>query len=155
MGAKNEIDAIYLTLWQSGNARVVHYPDTVAGINAISDAAAVAGAWSAYVQVVAAAAIANPCWIVGIALGTPQVEAFNGQIAIASGAIAAEVDLADVRVGTNVWPVVEWNFPTIALLQPIQVIASPRLAVRIRKDTGVSLAGFNNCHLVCVTGRGA
>lgn len=153
-GLRSEVDILFLSLWESGNVRIVQYPNTVAGINVVSDGAAVAGAWAAYVQIVAAAAIANPCWILGIVLGTPQVEAFYGDIAIASGAAAAEVDLAVVGVGTDTFAVVEWFHPTIWLPYPIKVAGSPRLACRLRKNTGASASGFANCNIVAAVGVG-
>lgn len=153
-GLRSEVDALYNAMVESQNIRVVQYPNTVAGVAVVSDGAAIAGAWAAYVIVSAALAAADPCWLLGISLGVPQVEAFYGHIAIASGAPAAEVDLAVVTVGTNVWPVVEWPRPSVLLPVPIKILGSPALSCRIRKDTGISLAGFANCNLICATGIG-
>ena len=133
--------------------RLVRYPAAIAGVNIVSNGAAAAGAYCAnWIQVVAAATIANPCWIAGIVLGTPQVEAFYGDITIGTGLAAAEVTLVTIPVGTDLFPVVEWGHPVIWLPEFVQVLGSPRLAVNIRKNTGVSVAGFNNCAVLAYTG---
>ena len=133
--------------------RLVRYPAAIAGINFVSDGAAAAGAYCAlWIQVVAAATIANPCWIAGIVLGTPQIQAFYGDITIGTGGIGAEVTLATVPVGTDLFPVIEWAHPVIWLPEFIEVLASPRLAVNIRKNTVASVAGFNNCAVLAYTG---
>lgn len=154
MALHNELHAIYLSMVESANTRIVEYPNTVAGVNLVSDGAAAANAWSAYVEIVAALAVAARCWILGVSLGLPQVEAFYGDIAIASGAAGFEVDLAVLPCGTNVMPVAEWDQPVLLFPVPILVIAQPRLAARIRKNTGVSAAGFNNCKIIAATGIG-
>jgi hypothetical protein len=134
--------------------RIVRYPAATAGVNIVSDGAAAATAYCAnWIQIVAAATIANPCWIIGIVLGTPQVEAFYGDITIGTGAAAAEVTLVTIPVGTDLFPVVEWAHPIIWLPAPgIQVLGTPRLAVNIRKNTAASAAGFNNCAVLARTG---
>ena len=147
--------AIERALAQAGietqNVRVIQYPNTAAGFNLVSNNAAAADAFmAANVQIVAAATIANPVWIVGISLGLPVVQAFRGAVSIHTALAAAE--LARIDVGTNAFPVVEWNYLFIRFPWAIKVVASPLLAFNIRKDTAASLAGFNNCHIVAVTG---
>ena len=157
MGLKSEVDQVFLASVQSGNVRQVVYP-VAAGVAAISDAAAAAWAWSAYVQIVAAAAIANPCWLVGIHFHTNAVETFYGDLAIASGAAASEVDLAiipvrSIVVGVTAMVIATWTDLPILLPVPIRIAGSPRLAVRIRKSTAASLAG-GILKVICLTGLG-
>ena len=157
MGLKTEVDAIFNAQVESGNVRQVVYP-VAAGVAAVSDAAAAAWAWSAYVQIVVAATIANPCWLVGIHFHTTAVETFYGDLAIASGALAAEVDLAIVPVRSIVVGVTAQVIATVTdlpifLANPIRIVGSPRLAVRIRKSTAASLAG-GTLKVICLTGLG-
>jgi len=154
MGMKTEVDQVFLATVQSQNIAQVVYPNTNAGVNVVSDGAAAANAWSAYVQMVAAATIANPCWIVGILLGVVAVEAFQGQIEIAQGGAGAEVPIGIVGAGTNTFAVVEWFNHIAYLATPIRVAGSPRLACRIRKSTAASAAGHNTCNIVALTGVG-
>ena len=157
MGLKSEVDQLFLASVQSGNLRQVVYP-VGAGVAAVSDGAAVAWAWSAYVQIVAAAAIANPCWLAGIHFHTNAVETFYGDLAIASGALAAEVDLAIIPVRCIVVGVTAMLIATVSdlpILLPVQIRigGSPRLAVRIRKSTAASAAG-GTLKVICLTGLG-
>ena len=157
MGLKNEVSGLYLTQLESGNIRQVVYP-VGAGVAAISDGAAILWVWSAYVQIVAAGAIADPCWLVGIHLHTNAVETFYGDIAIASGAALAEVDLAIIPVRLILVGVTAQEIATVTdlpifLPQPIKISGTPRLAVRIRKDTGASAAG-GILKVICLTGLG-
>lgn len=157
MGLRTEVDEVFNATVESQNVRQLVYP-VGAGVAAVSDAAAAAWAWSAYVQIVAAAVIANPCWLVGIHFHTNAVETFYGDIAIASGAALAEVDLAivpvrSILVGVTAQVIATWTDLPILLAKPIKIVGSPRLAVRIRKDTGVSLAG-GVLKVICLTGLG-
>ena len=142
---------------QSQNVRQVVYP-VAAGVAAVSDGVVAAWAWSPYVQIVAAAAIANPCWLVGIHFHTNAVETFYGDLAIASGALAAEVDLAiipvrSILVGITAMVIATWTDLPILLPTTIRIIGSPRLAVRIRKSTAASAAG-GTLKVICLTGLG-
>ena len=157
MSLKAEVDALFLAEVENQNTRQVVYP-VAAGVAAVSDNAAAAWAWSAYVQIVAAAAIANPCWLVGIHFHTNAVETFYGDLAIARGAAGAEVDLAiipvrSIVVGVTAMVIATWTDLPILLLKPIKIIGSPRLAVRLRKSTGASLAG-GIIKVICLTGLG-
>ena len=156
MGLKSEVDQLFLASVQSGNVRQVVYP-VAAGVAAVSSNVA-AWAWSAYVEIVAAAVIANPCWLVGIHFHTNAVETFYGDLAIASGAAAAEVDLAIIPVRSIVVGVTAMVIATVTdlpilLPQAIRIAGSPRLAVRIRKSTAASLAG-GTLKVICLTGLG-
>ena len=134
---------------------IVQIPNTAAGFNLVSDGAAVANAYmAANVQIVAAGVVAVVTQLVGIQLGLPVVEAFRGTIVIAIGA-GAGATILTLEVGTNLFPVVEWNYPSIIFEKGISLIGQPRLSYNIRKTTGASVAGFNNCHLILRNGVGA
>ncbi|MDD5547098.1 MAG: hypothetical protein PHO67_08110 [Candidatus Omnitrophica bacterium] len=53
----------------------------------------------------------------------------------------AEVDLAMVHFGSELFAVVEGKNTPYMLPHPIRIVGSPRLAVRVRKSTAASLAG--------------
>lgn len=157
MGLKNAIDAVYNAAIESANIRQVVYP-VGAGVAAISDNAAGGWAWSAYVQIVAAGVIANPCWLAGIHFHTNAVETFYGDLAIGSGDAAAEVDLAiipvrSIVVGITAMVIATWTDLPIILSAPIKIMGSPRLAVRLRKNTAASFAG-GILKVICLTGVG-
>jgi len=139
---RTETDQVFLTLVESGNIRYTVQP-VGAPTAAVSDGAAAAWAWSAYVQIVAAAVVPDPCWLTGVYLTTPVVEAFLSDVAIASGALAAEVDLAIVHAGEELFAVVEGKSLYLPLPYPVKIIGSPRLATRIRKSSAASAAGWS------------
>jgi len=157
MGLKSNIDALISANIESQNVRQVVYP-VGAGVAAVSDGVVAAWAWSPYVQIVAAAVIANPCWLAGIHFHTNAVETFYGDLAIASGALAAEVDLAIIPVRSIVVGITAMVIATltdlpILLANRIRIAGSPRLAVRIRKSTAASAAG-GILKVICLTGLG-
>lgn len=134
---------LYNTIVGSENIRQTVQP-AGAPIAAVSDGAAAAWAWSAYVELVAADVITDPCWLCGITIHTGVVETFNGDIAIASGAAGAEVDLAVFHVIAGIPTAVGVSVAgPLMLPRPIRIAGSPRLAVRIRKDTAASAAGVS------------
>ena len=157
MSFNDKVDQMFLADIESQNTRQVVYP-VAAGVAAVSDGAVAAWAWSPYVQIVAALAIANPCWLVGIHFHTNAVETFYGDLAIASGALAAEVDLAiipirSILVGITAMVIATTtDLPTL-LAKAIRIVGSPRLAVRIRKSTAASAAG-GTLKVICLTGLG-
>jgi hypothetical protein len=153
MGLRQYVESLFLANVQSENARQVVYP-VGAAVAAVSDGAAAAWAWSAYVQIVAAATIPNPCWLVGCFLTLPVVEAFYGDFAIAIGAAGFEVDLAIFPFGEQLFAVVEGKSVTQYLPKPIRIVGSPRLAVTVRKNTAASAAGAS-LKVICATGIGA
>jgi hypothetical protein len=141
MGLHSEVSTIYNNIAGSTGIRQVVYPAAAVGTAAVSDGAAAAWAWSAYVQIVAAATIPNPCWLAGVFLARPVVEAFYGDFAIASGAGGAETDLAIFPFDEELFAVVEGKSVTQYLPYPIKIIGTPRLAVRVRKSSAASAAG--------------
>lgn len=151
----SKLDQIFLSEVESENIRVVEYPAAWAGFNLVSDNAANAGLPMAnWGVIVAAGVITNPCWILGVSLGLPQVQAFQADITIGMGGAGAEITLATLPCGCNVWPVAEWNFPILQCKRHIKVMDSPRLAFNIRKSTAASLAGFAICHIIAAVGIG-
>lgn len=143
MSESQEVKSMFQAMVESGNVRYTVQPAAAAPTLLVSDAAAAAWAWAAYVQVVAAAVLPDPCWICGIFVSTPTVEAFQSDIAIATGAAAAETDLAIVSATTELFAVVEGKSLWIPLPYPIKVIGTPRLALRIRKSSAASAAGWS------------
>ena len=157
MGLRSRVDALVNAGIESQNVRQVVYP-VGAGVAAVSDNAAAAWAWAAYVQIVAAATIATPCWLTGIHFHTNAVETFYGDLAIARGAAGFEVDLAIIPVRSIVVGITAMVIATltdlpILLPKAIKIIGSPRLAVRLRKSTVASLAG-GTLKVICLTGLG-
>jgi len=157
MSLKSEVDQIFLASVESGNVRQVVYP-VAAGVAAVSNGVVAAWVWSPYVTIVAAAAITDPCWLCGIHFHTNAVETFYGDLAIATGAAAAEVDLAiipvrSILVGITAMVIATWTDLPILLPTAIRIAGSPRLAVRIRKSTAASAAG-GTLKVICLTGLG-
>jgi len=144
----------FLALVESGNIRQVIYPAANARTAAVSDGAAAAGAWSAYVQICAAGTITDPSWLLGISLSQLVVEDIEADFAIATGAAAAEVDIAIFpyygMVATAATDAFQPGNVVIPAIYPIKISGSPRLAVRIRKDTAASAAG---CSLALILGE--
>ena len=149
-----EIGAIYNAILETGNLRLVQYPNTAAGFNLVSNGVAAAGAFmAANVQIVAVGTIANPVWIAGISFGLPVVEAIRARISIHTALAAGERGRFDF--GSNVFPSVEWFFPIIWFPRWLKIVGAPLLAFNIAKDTAASAAGFNNCHILAYTGVGS
>ena len=146
MTLKSEVDVLFLANIESTNIRYTLQP-VGAPTALVSDGAAVAWAWAAYVQIVAAAVIPNPCWLCGITLHTGVVETFQGDIAIASGALAAEIDLAMFHIIAEVGSITPADGISVSLPPllpyPIKITGSPRLACRLRKSTAASAAGVS------------
>ena len=157
MSFNDKVDQMFLASVESQNVRQVVYP-VAAGVAAVSDGVVAAWAWSPYVQMVAAAVIASPCWLVGLHFHTNAVETFYGDLAIASGALGAEVDLAiipvrSILVGITAMVIATLTDLPVLLPKPIKIIGTPRLAVRIRKSTAASAAG-GLLKVICLTGLG-
>lgn len=159
MGLMDRVNAIVLAKVTSDNIRYVTQPAGAAGTAMVSDGAAAAWAFAAYVQIVAAATITDPSWLCGIHIDTAAVEHHNADLAIASGAAAAEVDLAIFPYrglftgATAVLAAMPVNPPACMLPYPIRLAGAPRLAGRIRKSTAASAAGVT-LKVVLATGVG-
>jgi len=144
-GLKQEVDQLFNALVNSANIRITTQP-VGAGVAMVSDGAAAAWAWAAYVQIVAALTVPNPCWLIGVHFHTNAIETFYGDLAIASGAGAAEVDLAMFPLRSLIVGVTAQTIATVTDLPvylpfPIRIDGSPRLAGRLRKNTAASAAG--------------
>ena len=142
-GLKQEEEAIFKAIVESDVIRYTVQPAAAVPTLLVSDAAAAAWAWAAYVVVVAAAVVPNPCWICGLFVSTPTVEAFQSDIAVASGAAGAEVDLGIVCATSELFAVVEGKSLWLPLPYPVRVAGSPAISLRIRKSTAVSAAGWS------------
>lgn len=153
MSFSTEVAALYKAMLATDNVKQVVYPAGAVNVAAVSDGAAAAWAWSAYVQIVAAAAITDPCWLAGVFLSRPVVEAFYGDFAIATGAAGSETDIAIVPFDEQLFAVVEGKSVVVPLIRPIKISGAPRLAVRVRKSTAASAAGAG-LKVVCLTGLG-
>lgn len=139
---KSEVDSSFLALVESGNIRYTTLPVAALATLLVSDGVVAAWAWAPYIQVVAAAVAPDPCWLCGISVHTGVVETFEGDIAVASGAGAAEVDLAMFHVVSGIPTAVGVSTAgPLFLPYPIRVVASPRFAVRLRKSSAASAAG--------------
>lgn len=142
MSLPQEVSSSYQALVESGNIRYSVHPLGGAGVAAVSDG--VVGAWviSPYVEIIAAAVLTDPSWLVGVSFHTGVVETFYGDIVIASGAIGAEVPLAIIPVVAGVPTAVgvavagPYNLP-----HPVKITGAPRMAVALYKSTGASAAG--------------
>ena len=165
MGLKSEVDQVFLAAVQSGNIRYITAPVAAAPVAVVSDGVVAAWAWAPYIQIVAAAIIPDPCWLCGVTMHTVAVESHTADLAIASGALAAEVDLAMVHY-SGVWPVIGVTAALIAnavarvidsstiwLPYPIRIVGTPRLAGRVRKSSAASAAGISvKCILASAVG---
>ncbi len=134
------------------------WPAAAAGVALVSDGAAAAWAFAAYVTVIAAATIDAPSWLSGFLCNIVAAETHYGDIALATGGVGTEVDACIVPYAGGVTAasaLTTW-VPTlypINLPVAIYVPTSIRLAGRLRKNTGASAAGFV-CKFVCISGTG-
>ncbi len=125
------------------------------GVQAISDGGAATQVWSAYVTVIAAATIPDPCWLVGAIFWLAITDApLNCDFAIASGGAGSEVDLVELPVVAYVPTAVGMGaIPSCYLPFPIKLLGQPRLSVRIRKLSAAGVQGMT-CKLIIMTGLG-
>ena len=155
MGLGARVRSSFRAQVESGNIRYTTAPVAAAPVAIVSDGVVAAWAWAPYITIVAAAVIPTPCWLCGVVIHTAVVENHNGDIAIASGAAATEVDLAmfhyagviaivgaTAALVANAQPVTIAS-STIWLPYPIRIATSLRLAGRVRKSTAVSAAGVS------------
>lgn len=146
MALPQETRASFRALVESGNIRYITSPAAAVGTAIVSDSAAAAWAWAAYVQIVAAAPV-DPCWLCGLGIHTCVIEHHYGDIAIATGAAGFEVDIAmfpyrGLFVGaTAVMAAMPIGSHAMYLPYPVRIAGAPRLAARLRKDTAASAAG--------------
>jgi|GEM_PF-1383141 len=149
--ARADVSQTFYAVVQSGNIRYVTLPEDADPAPILSDNDAVAWAWSPYRQIVIAGVAANPCWLCGLSVHTGAVETFSADIAVATGAIGGEEDIA-------MWHIIA-GIPTAVgvsvagpmwLPYPVQIHGSPRFAARIRKSTAASFAGVAGKLIVAI-----
>ncbi len=142
------VRSLYLKNIQSDNINYGVWPAGAAGVAMVSDGAAAAWAFAAYVTIIAIANVVDPSWIVGTLINVGAVEIHAGDYAIATGAAGFEADRVLVPYGVGfpaaaaqlVW--IPANVPATFPF-PVRIIGSLRASGRIRKSTGASAAGFN------------
>lgn len=143
MALAQQVQQNFLALVNSGNIRRVVIP-AGAPVAIVSDGAAGANAYAAWVQIVAAAVITDPSWLGGITILQSTLAAADlADLNIGSGAAAAEVSLAEfayfleLAAGAGiVRPVVSYE-----MRYAIRVGGAPRIAGRIRKASAASATG--------------
>ncbi len=141
------VRSLYLKNVQSDNIKYGTWPAGAAGVAMVSDGAAAAWAFAAYVTIIAIANVVDPSWLIGTLVNIGVVETHYGDYAIAQGAAGAEVDQAVIPYATGLpaaTALTTWipaNVP-ISLPYPVRIIGSVRMSGRIRKSTAASAAGF-------------
>ncbi|KKM05367.1 hypothetical protein LCGC14_1754870, partial [marine sediment metagenome] len=73
MGLMDTLQGLFLGKVETDNVGYVSVPAAAVGIAMVSDGAAAAWAWAAYVEIVAAAVITTPSWLAGISFHTGVV----------------------------------------------------------------------------------
>jgi len=137
-----------------GSVRYQSWPDLagVALISAVGDGVMVWHSTATSIQVVAAGVVASPCWIVGVSVlqSTWAAATTYGEIRVGTGALAAEVWLAQLPVLAGVETAVGLGMKApIWLPYPIKVTGSPRICASIRNSTGGLITGCTVKVLTC------
>lgn len=155
MSLVSQVASLFLSRIQTDNIRQSSLPlATVAPVAAVSDGAAAALAFAAWVQVVAAAVATDPSWLTGLHLFTGVVETMNGVQQVGVGAAASEVARAEFGIVSGVPTAVGVSImQATTLMYPIRITGTPRFAIRLSKSTGASAAG-QSARLVVATGVG-
>jgi len=125
----------------SEQVRYEVHPAAAIGVAIISAGAVGAWNWAAYVEIVVANTIPDPCWLTGVFMHLPTTEAFYADFGIASGALAGEEDLVEIPFDEEKFVVVEGKTYFVSLPIPILIVGSPRMAAHVRKNTAASAAG--------------
>ena len=146
MGLTQEVQQSYLALVNTGNIRRVMIPAGVV-VAIVSDGAAAANAYAARVAIVAAAVIADPCWLGGVTiLQDTLANADYADLQIGTGTVAVPiVDLAefsfykDVAAGAGVTQFKQ----SYEMQYAIRIAGAPGLVGRIRKASAASATGIS------------
>jgi len=155
---KNEVDAVFLALVESGNIRETVYP-IGAGVAIVSDGAAAAWAYPAadlHIQIQAAGLLpADPCWLVGVTFLANDLEVgCFADLAIGFGADAAGIDRAEFSFYNELAAAAGVVAPVFtARCTPIRIPGNPRVAGRIRKSSAFSGVGIT-AKVIIATGIG-
>jgi hypothetical protein len=145
MGLPQEVRQSYNSLVNSGNVRYQVWPDNAAGAAVVNIAGApenVAWVWSQTATsqtIIAAATIADPCWLVGFTIVQCSWVAATtyGDIQFCSGALGAEAWLAIIPIFAGVPTAVGLGQGTpIWFPRAIRLAGAPRIGARIRNSTG-------------------
>lgn len=147
MTEKSEVSQLFLALIESGNIRYTAWP-AGAGVAIVSDGAAAAWVYPAadlHIQILAAAVLPDPCWLIGVTFLANNLEVgCYADLAIGVGADAAGIDRAEfpfyneLAAGAGVVAPVYSSF----LPYPVRIVGTPRLAGRIRKSSAASGVGI-------------
>jgi len=144
MSLPSEVKSLFNALIGSQSVRRVVIP-AGAPIAIVSDGAAAANAYAAWVQIVAAGVITDPSWFGGVTLLNNDLEAAAfADLNIGSGAGGAEVSLAEYAYFNEIAAVAASNLIMLdyPLMYPIRVTGTPRIAGRIRKSSAASAKGI-------------
>lgn len=127
----NYIRRIFALLFAATALRLGVYPtsaDTVAAAAVTITSAAGAWTWGAWGQIVAAAGVTAETKITGFTLENFAGAVAQGEVAIGSGGVGAEVEL-----GRRPIAMADYEFP-----DPLYVPAASRLVARYRTATGAA-----------------
>jgi hypothetical protein len=154
VGGKNMSDPTVRSIKNAlagGSVRYQVWPDAAAGAPVVNIAGApenVAWVWSQTAtsqNIIAAANIPSPCWLVGFTIVqcTWAAATTYGDIQFCSGALAAEVWLAIVPVLAGVETAIGLGGKApIYFPYPIKLVGSPRIGARIRNATAGIATGL-------------
>jgi hypothetical protein len=152
VGLAQEVRQAYNALVNGGNVRYQVWPDNAAGAAVVNIAGApenVAWVWSQTAtsqNIIAAANIADPCWLVGFTIvqATWVAATTYGDIQFCSGALAAETWLAIMPILAGVETAVGLGGKMpIFFPYPIRLAGAPRIGARIRNSTGGVATGVS------------
>lgn len=140
MGLAQEVRQTYNALLNSGNVRYATQPAAGAAGATVTCGKQALGAWA---QIVAAATITDPSWLVGCAIGNPAAAGF-----VAAGGIQNRIDInvgtgaaaAEVAIAAFIWGTVDievtavghgaFALPAQYLPYPVRLAGAPRLAAQ-------------------------
>lgn len=148
MGLIQEVRQSFRALVESGNVRYTVWPDAAAGAAVVNAAPDAAWAWAAAATsqtIIAAAKVADPCWLAGLAVlqSTHAAATTYGDIRVGTGALAAEVWLAIFPVLAGVETAVGLGGKIPCFLPfPIKVNGSPRICGQTRNSAGGVATGY-------------
>jgi hypothetical protein len=145
MGLPQQVAQSFNALVNNGNVRYQVWPNAAAGAAVVNVAGApenVAWVWSQTATsqtIIAAANIADPCWLVGFTIVqcTHAAATTYGDIRFGYGALAAEVFVADMPFLAGVETAIGLGGKTPTFFPyPIRLVGSPRICAVIRNSVG-------------------
>ena len=144
MGLAQQVQQNFNAVVNSGNIRRVVIP-AGAPVEVVSDGAAAANAYAAWVQIVAAGVITDPSWFGGVHIIFNDLEAAcYADLQIGFGGAGAEVGYAEFAYFNELVAGVGIVHPVVTheMRNPIQIGGAPRVAGRIRKSSAASAKGI-------------